>query len=58
MCERMSVCLHLTGHKSVDETGNIFQKTNDKVLSPSEGYKPIFLTPALLAVLMTVQNVH
>jgi hypothetical protein len=58
MCERMSVCLHLTGHKFVDETGNIFQKTSDKVLSPTEGYKLIFLTPALLAVLMMVQIVH
>jgi hypothetical protein len=47
MCEKMSVCLHLTGHKSVDETGNIFQKTNDKVLSPSEANKLIFLTLAL-----------
>jgi len=43
----MSVYLHLTGHKSVDETGNIFQKINDKVLSSPEANKSIFLTPAL-----------
>jgi hypothetical protein len=40
-------CVIISQVMSVDETGDIFQKTGAKLLSPPEANKPILLTPAL-----------
>lgn len=47
-------CAIISQVMSVDKTGDIFQKTSAKLLSPPEANKLIFLT---LALLMMVQDV-